>query len=212
MPWPIVTIVVKVFTVKFIKGAAFGLGRYSYKVVTNKPTDEHGRTLKGVARLKHNLHTTATEKENVLFLILMLSNVFFGAQEMTLWCWHHYAKRRHRHFRTGMPSALIDPETLCTELKNKTWREILPHLGRWVAIASLVYWPAPQPPLLRTTLSKDARWLEVAYKRHIYMIRIDAMRQFNYAGMDIHINDEGHVTITSECKQHTAHHKPDAIE
>ncbi len=201
MPWPVVILAVKFVSLKFIKGAIVGLGRYAHKVVTAKPRDEHGRSLKGFARLKRNMRYGVGDRENLIFLILMIGNVFFGLQELCLWCWNNIAKRRYPHFCSGMPAALTDPNLLSAELKDKSRREIFIEIGRWFAIAGLFYWPMPGGNLIRLTPLKDKRWLEIAYKRHVYLVRIDSERVFNYAGMRIQVTDSGSVTVLSECGQ-----------
>ncbi len=201
MPWPIATLAVKFVSIKFIKGAIFGLGRYAYKVVSAKPRDEHGRSLEGIARLKHNMRNGVGDRENLIFLILMIGNIFFSLQELCLWCWGNIAKRRYPHFCSGMPAALTDPNLLSAELKDKPRRTVFSEIGRWFAIAGLFYWPMPEGNLIRLTPLKDKRWLEIAYKRHVYLVRIDKKRTFNYAGMCIQITASGSVTVLSECGQ-----------
>jgi len=49
-------------------------------VVTAKPEDEQGRRLKGVVRLQHNLRNGAGDKENLVFLMLMVGNAFLACR------------------------------------------------------------------------------------------------------------------------------------
>ncbi len=208
MAWPAVTLAAKFLSLKFIKGAVVGLIRYIRKITSAKAVDHRGRPLEGTAKIRHVLRRESTNKENLIFLLMMLGNFFFGLQELCLWLWGLVAKRLFNQFRLGMPAALQDPEELCQHLKDQPWRAVWPALGRWLAVASLVYWPKPDGDTLSLAKTKDPRWIEVRFHHHVYLVRADKERDVTFAGLRITADDLGHVTVSAEDRSETIHSIP----
>ncbi len=196
MAWPIVTIAVKLLWLKFLKGAAVGVGRYIHRLFTKDHQASDGRKLEGRERISHVLRRETTAKDNVVFLLLMLGNFFFGLQELCLLLWNVVAKRLFTEFRTGMPAALEDAENLAARMHNLPWRRILPEMTRWLFIASLVYWPLPPPPRLRAELTRDPRWMEIRYGKHTYLVRTDIRGKHDRYGMAIEAG-AGDMTVSA---------------
>ena len=90
MAWPIVTLAIKIVSMKFLKSAAFGLARYSHRIWSKKHNNSQGEPLSGKEKLKHVITTETKRKDNTIFLLLMFGNFFFGFQELCLeiklWC------------------------------------------------------------------------------------------------------------------------------
>lgn len=193
MVWPIITLTVKIISVKAAKGAVVGLGRYTYRIRARDTRDPTGRPIRGHQKLRHEFKA----KDNLIFLILMLSNFFFGLQEFILWMWALAAKRIFNEFWTGEPSSLEDVDALCHRLKDEPWRRIWPELGRWLAIASLIYWPRPaqRGPCITTT--PDTRWVELRTGRSVFLIRTDRPRERQYRNMTLSITPQGRVTVAT---------------
>lgn len=202
MAWPIVTIAVKILWLKFLKGAAFGVGRYIHRLASKEHHSPQGHKLEGRERISHILRRETTAKDNLVFLLLMLGNFFFGLQELCLWLWSFVAKRLFTEFRSGMPAALEDPVDLAERMRDLPWRRILPEMTRWLFIASLIYWPAPPPPVLRAELTRNPRWVEIRFGKHTYLARTDIRGSRDRFGMviegrerDISISAPGHATV-----------------
>jgi len=197
MALPIVVIAAKVLSLKFLKGAVVGVARYASKLHQKEHTDDEGNVLNGRAKIDHIVRNELGAKDNLIFLILMLGNVFFGAQELLIWIWIFIAKRLYSEFRTGMPAAMEDPNDFAHRLQHAAWPKIWRAIGRWLAIASLVYWPVHPRDALKLVLNKDTRWVELYYQRHVYLIRIDQTRELCIADLTIHIDAERQISIFS---------------
>lgn len=197
MPWPIVSLAIKLISLKFAKGATFGIARYIKKIFSATPQHDDGRPKTGVDKLNHVLTRESVARENVIFLLLMLGNVFYGLQELVLWTWDMIARRLYDEFFMGMPAALQDPTELCQQLKDKPWSEILRTLTRWMFIASLVHWPSMNPDGLFINRTRDPRWIEVRYGKHVYLMRTDKARRRQYRKMQIDADGHGNMSITA---------------
>lgn len=197
MPWPIVSLTIKLISLKFAKGAAFGITRYIKKIFSTSPQHEDGRPKTGVDKINHVLTKESLARENVIFLLLMLGNFFYGLQELVLWTWDLIARRLYDQFPMGMPAALQDPTELCQQLKDKPWPEILRALTRWMFIASLVHWPRMNPDGLFIGRTRNPRWVEVRYGKHVYLIRTDKQRRLQYRNMHIDADGQGNMSITA---------------
>lgn len=193
MVWPIITLTVKIISVKAAKGAVVGLGRYTHRIQRRDTRDETGRPIRGHQKLRHEFKA----KDNLIFLLLMLSNFFFGLQELLLWLWTLAAKRFYNEFWTGEPSSLEDVDAFCQRLKDEPWRRIWPELGRWLAIASLIYWPRPTQRVPCITLTPDARWVELRMNRSVFLIRTDRPRERQYRDMMLLITPQGKVSVVT---------------
>ncbi|TPW16950.1 MAG: hypothetical protein FD130_849 [Halothiobacillaceae bacterium] len=197
MPWPLLPLAIKFISLKFIKGAVVGIARYIHKVSYTTALDARGEPLGGVSKAWYLLRHAAFTKENTIFLILMLGNFFFGLQELCVWCWNLLARRLFNEYRTWMPSALQEPHALSHALKEQPWRLIWPALGRWLAIASLFYWPKPVNHHLRLAHWKKAPWVEIFYDQHRYLARNDRVRAIHIRGLHIVVNALGDITVTT---------------
>lgn len=197
MAWPIITLAVKIISIKAAKGAVVGLGRYTHRIQRRDTRDPTGTPVRGRKKLRQELKA----KDNLIFLFLMLSNFFFGLQELLLWCWGLAAKRLFNEFWTGEPSGLEDVDALCQRLKTEPWRRIWPELGRWLAIASLVYWPRPAQLGPSLTTTPDNRWVELRSGRFVYLIRTDRPRERQLDNMVLSITPQGHVTVVTPAGQ-----------
>lgn len=193
MVWPIITLTVKIISVKAAKGAVVGLGRYTHRIRRRDTRDSTGMPIRGHQKLRQEFKA----KDNLIFLILMLSNFFFGLQELILWLWALAAKRIYNEFWTGEPSSLEDVDALCHRLKDEPWRRIWPELGRWLAIASLIYWPRPAQSGPCITSTPDARWVELRTGRSVFMIRTDRPRERQYRNMTLLITHPGQVSVVT---------------
>ena len=197
MPWPIISLTVKLISLKFAKGAAFGVTRYIKKIFSAAPRHDNGQPKTGVDKLKHVLTQEMVARENVIFLLLMLGNFFYGLQELFLWTWDLFARQLYDQFPMGMPAALQDPMELCQQLKDKPWPEILRALTRWMFIASLIRWPPMHPDGLFIARTRNPRWAEVRYGKHTYLVRTDKQRRVSYRKMQIDADGRGNMTITA---------------
>lgn len=193
MAWPIITLVIKIISAKAAKGAVIGLGRYTQRIRSRDTRDATGMPIRG----HHKLRQEFKAKDNVIFLLLMLSNFFFGLQELILWLWALAAKRLFNEFWTGEPSSLEDVDALCHRLKDEPWRRILPELGRWLAIASLIYWPRSAQPGPCITATPDVRWVELRTGRSVFLIRTDQPRERRYRHMTLSVTPQGRVTVVT---------------
>lgn len=196
MAWPIVTITIKLLWLKFLKGAAFGIARYFHRLFSSQPRNGDGKPMEGKDRWNHVLRKETTRHENVIFLIMMLGNFFFGLQEMILWLWGFAARRLYDQYTMGMPAMLIDADVFCSQYGGKTWRETLPALGKWLAMASLVYWPRMSPPGPTLTSTRNSKWVEARYGRQTFMIRTNKPRTVQLRNLHIVVDDTGLVSVT----------------
>lgn len=188
MAWPIVTIAVKLLWLKFLKGAAIGLGRYVHRLYKKEHVAPDGQTLEGMARVSHILKRETTAKDNVVFLLLMLGNFFFGLQELCLWIWSLVAKKLYTVFPMGMPAALEDPVALAERMRELPWKRIAPEMTRWLLIASLLYWPLPPEPRLRVDRTRNPKWVEIRFGRQTYLARTDVPGLRERYGLTIDVN------------------------
>lgn len=211
MAWPILTLTFKLLTAKFLKGAAVGLWRYFHRVFSGSHAHEDGSAKKGWDHVEHAARHESLARKNVIFLLIMLGNFFFGLQELVLWAWSWIARRRYDEFLTGMPAALEDPEAVSDRLADRPWRDILTELTRWLMTASLVKWPRLQPDGLRLDTSRNPNWLEVRVGRHVYAVRIDKPRRVTFRGLTIDVAPDRHVSIATliDGQWHNAHWQPE---
>lgn len=190
MALPIAVIAFKVLSLKFIKGAIVGCVRYAHKIHRKEHKDSNGNTLNSRAKIEHIVRNELAAKDNMVFLILMLGNVFFGAQELITMIWMWVGKRFFTEFRTGIPSALEDPEKFAQRIHQHSWLYIWREIARWLAIASLIYWPKKIDKTPKLTAHKNPEWVELSYGRHVYLLKINNARECQIADLNIHISTQ----------------------
>lgn len=213
MAWPLITLTIKLLTAKFLKGAVIGLWRYFHRLCSSTPMHDDDRPKVGWDKVHHVIRHEVTARQNVIYLLLMLGNVFFGLQELVLWIWVWFARRRYMEFRSGMPAALENPETICNQLAERPWREVMSGLTRWLMIASLVYWPRQQPDGLNLRATQHCAWIEIRVGRHVYAVRIDHVRRVVLHGITIDVAANGVVNVETNIngQLHTARFTAETI-
>lgn len=195
MALPVISIVIKVLSAKFVKATLIGISRYFLKVFGKKHFDANGNELSGHRHFTHVVQNEFAAKDNLIYLILMLGNVFFSLQELILWLWIFVAKRYYLQFNSGIPTALEDPEELCQRIHHPSWREIMPVLCRWVAIASLFYRPSLSSTEFKIVKNKTKNWHELHYLKSIYLFRSDVARQFTIGDLTIDVSCNSDINV-----------------
>ena len=200
MAIPALPFLIKFLFLKILKGAVFGVLRYFRRVFHKSKNDEHGNSLSGKSRIEQAVNKEWNRRDNVIYLILMLGNAIYGTQELIIWIWRFFAKRVYTEYCAGVPAGFEMPEQFCDRIHHLPALELFIACCKWIGMASLIYWPETHKAL--TILpSDDDSWLEVRWKRMVYLIRIDRKREIQYRGMMLDVDGVGGVRIVTQCGQ-----------
>jgi len=202
MALPIIPFLAKIITLKFLKGAAIGFGRYAIRLSKKENFDENGNPLEGSKKLSHIITKETVAKDNLIYLMLMLGNFFFGLQELILWLWNVYAKQTKYFFNTGVPSGLETPNVFCIRVDQFTWPKIWLEYGRWLSIASLIYWPKITLEDTKIKATDSPNWFEILYSRNILLVCSDVSGKYCYKAIEIEVLKNSLITIHSTVDRH----------
>jgi len=197
MPLPIISLIAKFLLLKVFKGAVVGVIRYVMRIFKKPQTAEDGQVLTGVDHVEQVVNKEWKRKDNVIFLILMLSSALYGLQELLIWMWIKLAKWRYPVFFTFTPAALELPDEFIQRVHGKPWPTILREIFQWLMIASLFYWPKTKHEL-KLVPEEDVRWVTILRNRKSYLLRVDQANDFRYQDMRITINETSDVIIKTD--------------
>jgi len=200
MAIPALPFLLKFLVVKVVKGAAVGFVRFVRRVINKSKSDEEGSSRSTDEQLKHAVEREWHRKENMVYLFLMLSNAIYGAQELCVWVWQFVAKRCFDQYCAAVPAGFELPETFCDRLHNAPRKQLFVECSIWIGMASLVYWPLTHEQI-EVVAADDEQWIEIRWKRLVYLIKIDTKRRVLYRGMDISIDVKGGVEVITKCGQ-----------
>lgn len=198
---PALPFLLKFLLLKLIKGAVVGLVRFIRRVIHKSKEDDEGIELNGRDRLKHAIDKEWRKRDNIVYLILMLSNAIYGAQELTVWVWRFIAKRMFNEYCAAVPAGFEMPDQFCDRLHTLPKSKLLVECTKWVGMAALLYWPKTHEVILLSP-SEDEKWVEVRWKRLAYLVRTDKQRTVDYRDMKIKSDGNGSIEIKTLCGQH----------
>ncbi|MDX1811939.1 MAG: hypothetical protein R3240_08335, partial [Gammaproteobacteria bacterium] len=159
MALPVAPFLFKFVVLKVFKGALVGIVRFVKRLANKEHKNAFGESLSGNAKIKHILTKEWHRKDNVLYLILMLGNAFYGLQELCLWIWYIIARKTWNEYCACVPASLELPETFVDRVHHLPWPTLLRESLGWLGMASLIYWPQHHPSLqLHHSDSPD--WIE----------------------------------------------------
>jgi len=197
MAIPVFPFLLKFLVLKVLKGAAFGVVRFVRRVILKSKTDDLGSVRSADAQLKYAVDREWHRKENIVYLILMLSNAIYGAQELCVWVWQFIAKRLFDQYCAAVPAGFEMPEVFCERLHPLSKGEVFKACMKWIGMAGLFYWPKThdKPEL---TLSDKPNWIEIRYGRMAYLVRLDKKRSLKYRNMFIDIDGSGGIEVKTD--------------
>jgi len=188
MALPLIPFIIKVIILKIFKGALVGIFRYLPQI------NKQGDSLNGMDHINQVVNKEWKKKDNMIFLILMLSSALYGLQEIIVWLWIKFAKWRFKAFFTFTPAALESPDDFIERVHTFSWLKISYEVLKWVFIASLIYWPKTSNTL-KIHPEDNKNWVSIIRERKIFLIRVDEEREFTYRDMHISITSRGDIQI-----------------
>jgi len=198
MPLPLAPLLFKFLILKILKGAAIGLFRFFVRIFRKKQLDQHGETLGGMNHVNQVVKNEWRKKDNVVYLIIMLSSALYGLQELIIWLWIIFAKWRYPIFCTFTPAGLETPDQFVDRLHKLNLKDTSIETLKWIAQASLVYWPKTKNQLT-IEASNNNKWINISRNRVTYMMRVDRAKKLHYRDMLISINDNNMISVTTDC-------------
>jgi len=195
MALPIIPIVAKLLLIKLYKGAAVGIARYIIRIFRRKNEDSSEVPRVGMDHIQHVVKNEWKKRDNLIFLVLMLSSAIYGLQELLVWGWQKIAKRLFPVFNAGEPVDLEIIDDFIARIHAHPWRIIIPAMGRWILTASLFYWPDSKKELAIESGSDDD-WVFIIRRRRKYYLRIDKPLSTRYNDMQIDVNEQRNIEIT----------------
>jgi len=197
MPLPLAPFIFKILVLKIFKGAFIGVFRYLLRIFGKPQVNEYGDSLNGLDHVNQVVNKEWKKKDNLIFLILMLSSAFYGLQEIIVWIWVKFAKWRYPVFWACTPAALELPDAFILRVHNLTWPRITFEIVKWVITASLLYWPKT-PHTLIIVKEDNSKWINIVRDRDVFMVRIDLEADFSYRDMHFSINVTGDVQVKTQ--------------